>query len=178
MASSACSSPSLPSCVSRRCGAHLAVLKASRPLGLCLLCRALTEPVQIGVTAPGQRLALLLWGRGVIRCLEGGQMLRGYLKLCSLRAGCRRCFTFQTRLCSLIRDLSGGGACWQGWGPAGNPRLLLGPCSLHFQAPPVLLEHCCSSCSQEHVPSFALLVPRCSICTFDLYTYFRGAGIN
>lgn len=139
VASSACSSPSPPSCVSRHCRAHLAVLEASRPLGLCLLCGALTEAAQVGVTAPGLRLAALRGGRGAIRCLEGGQMLRGYLKLGSLRAGCRRCFTFQARSCSLVRDLSGGGACWQGWGPAGSPRLLLGPCSLHFQAPPVLL---------------------------------------
>lgn len=62
VASSACSSPSPPSCVSRRCRAHLAVLEASRPLGLCLLCGALPEVVQVGVTAPGLRLAALRGG--------------------------------------------------------------------------------------------------------------------
>lgn len=64
--------------------------------------------------------------------------------------------------------------------PAGKAGGLLGTLAFclapaHFISKLLL---CCSSCSQEHVPSFALLVPRCSICTFDLYTYFRGAGMN
>lgn len=70
------------------------MLKAFRPLGLCLLCRAAVESVQIGVTVSGQHLALFLCGRGVIYSLEGGQILRGDLKLYSLRAGCRRCLFY------------------------------------------------------------------------------------
>lgn len=64
------------------------MLKALRPLGLCLLCRAPVESLQTGVTVSGQHLALVLCGRGVIYSLEGGQILSGDLKLYSLRADC------------------------------------------------------------------------------------------
>lgn len=64
------------------------MLKAFRPLGLCLLCRAPMKSVQTGVTVSGQHLALVLCGRGVIYSLEGGQILSRDLKLYSLRADC------------------------------------------------------------------------------------------
>lgn len=64
------------------------MLKAFRPLGLCLLCRAPVESMQAGVTVSGQHLALVLCGRGVIYSLEGGQIMSGDFKLYSWRADC------------------------------------------------------------------------------------------
>lgn len=70
------------------------MLKALRPLSLCLLCRVPVESMQIGVTVSGQHLTLFLCGRGVIYSLEGGQILRRDLKLSSLRAGHGRCLFY------------------------------------------------------------------------------------
>lgn len=72
-----------------RAACHSAAEPTSSCSGLsgpCLLCRALVESVQIGVTTSGQHPALFLWGRSVVCFLEGGPMLRGDLKLCILKS--------------------------------------------------------------------------------------------